>query len=192
VLWLFEDEDMVRTSALAITLLELALSVFVLLRFVPESAAMQFAERVRWIPALGISYHLGVDGISVLFVGLTAFLSVLVVIYSWDTIRHQVKLYMMCLLALETTTMGVFVSLDLILFFVFWELMLIPSYFLIKLWGGGAERHYAALKFVLFTMAGSLLMLVAIIYLGQAATAAVALAAGRPPDRQTAERSGPR
>ncbi|MBH0182317.1 MAG: NADH-quinone oxidoreductase subunit M, partial [Nitrospira sp.] len=83
VLWLFDDEDMVRTSALAITLLELALSVFVLLRFVPESAAMQFAERVRWIPALGISYHLGVDGISVLFVGLTAFLSVLVVIYSW-------------------------------------------------------------------------------------------------------------
>ena len=162
VLWLFEDEDMVRTSALAITLLELALSVFVLLRFVPESAAMQFAERVRWIPALGISYHLGVDGISVLFVGLTAFLSVLVVIYSWDTIRHQVKLYMMCLLALETTTMGVFVSLDLILFFVFWELMLIPSYFLIKLWGGGAERHYAALKFVLYTLLGSVFMLVGI------------------------------
>lgn len=162
VLWLFEEEDMVRTSALTISLVELALSIFVLLRFVPESAAMQFVERVRWIPALGISYHLGVDGISVLFVGLTAFLTVLVVIYSWDTIRHQVKLYMMCLLALETTTMGVFVSVDLILFFIFWELMLIPSYFLIKLWGGGAERQFAALKFVLYTLLGSVFMLVGI------------------------------
>src|SRR5512146_3241454 len=162
VLWLVEDEDMVRTSALAITLVELALSMFVLLRFVPESAAMQFVEHVPWIPALGISYHLAVDGISVLFVGLTAFLTVLVVIYSWDTIRHQTKLYMMSLLALETTTMGVFMSLDLILFFVFWELMLIPSYFLIKLWGGGAERHYAALKYVLYTLLGSVFMLVGI------------------------------
>ncbi|MCP9471812.1 MAG: NADH-quinone oxidoreductase subunit M [Nitrospira sp.] len=162
LLWLIEDEDLVRTSALAISLIELALTVFVLLRFVPESAAMQFAERVQWVPALGISYHLGVDGISVLFVGLTAFLAVLVVIYSWDTVRYQLKLYMMCLLALETTTMGVFVSLDLVLFFVFWELMLIPSYFLIKLWGGGAERHYAALKFVLYTLLGSVFLLVGI------------------------------
>lgn len=162
VLWLFEDEDMVRTSALAISLVELALSVFVLLRFVPDSAAMQFSEHVRWIPALGISYHLAVDGISVLFVGLTAFLTVLVVVYSWDTVRHQAKLYMMSLLALETTTMGVFVSIDLILFFVFWELMLIPSYFLIKLWGGGADRHYAALKYVLYTLLGSVFMLVGI------------------------------
>ncbi|MCP9470004.1 MAG: NADH-quinone oxidoreductase subunit M [Nitrospira sp.] len=162
LLWLIEDEDLVRTSALAISLIEFALTVFVLLRFVPESAAMQFAERVQWVPALGISYHLGVDGISVLFVGLTAFLTVLVVIYSWDTVRYQLKLYMMCLLALETTTMGVFVSLDLVLFFVFWELMLIPSYFLIKLWGGGAERHYAALKFVLYTLLGSVFLLVGI------------------------------
>jgi NADH-quinone oxidoreductase subunit M len=162
VLWLFDDEDMIRTSALTIALVELALSLFVLLRFVPDSAAMQFTEHVRWIPALGISYHLAVDGISVLFVGLTAFLTVLIVIYSWDTVRHQIKLYMMALLALETTTMGVFVSLDLILFFVFWELMLIPSYFLIKLWGGGAERHYAALKYVLYTLLGSVFMLVGI------------------------------
>ncbi len=162
VLWLFDDEDMVRTSALTISLVELAMTIFVMARFVPDSAAMQFAEHVRWIPALGISYHLAVDGISVLFVGLTAFLTVLVVIYSWDTVRHQMKLYMMALLALESTTMGVFVSLDLILFFVFWELMLIPSYFLIKLWGGGAERHYAALKYVLYTLLGSVFMLVGI------------------------------
>ena len=162
VLWLFDDEDMVRTSALTIALVELALAIFVLMRFVSDSPAMQFVEHVPWVPALGISYHLAVDGISVLFVGLTAFLTVLVVIYSWDTIRYQTKLYMMALLALETTTMGIFMSLDLILFFVFWELMLIPSYFLIKLWGGGAERHYAALKYVLYTLLGSVFMLVGI------------------------------
>jgi len=119
--------------ALGFALVEFVLAVCVMWRFTSGSAAMQHAERVRWIPSLGISYHLAVDGISVLFVGLTALLTVLIIVYSWDTIRHQVKLYMMCLLALETTTMGVFVSLDLILFFVFWELMLIPSYFLIKL-----------------------------------------------------------
>ena len=102
VLWLFDDEDLIRTSALTITLVELALAIFVLMRFVPDSPAMQFVEHVPWIPALGISYHVAVDGISVLFVGLTAFLTVLVVIYSWDTIRYQTKLYMMALLALET------------------------------------------------------------------------------------------
>ncbi|HMU53540.1 MAG TPA: NADH-quinone oxidoreductase subunit M [Nitrospira sp.] len=162
LLWLIDEEDMLRTSALAVSLIELAMTIFVMVRFVPDSAAMQFVEKVQWIPALGISYHLAVDGISVLFVGLTAFLTVLVVIYSWDTIRHQLKLYMMSLLALETATMGIFISLDLILFFVFWELMLIPSYFLIKLWGGGAERHYAALKYVLYTLLGSVFMLVGI------------------------------
>ncbi len=159
-LWWLEDEDRVKVTALAVSLLELALAVVVLLRFVPDSPAMQFTERARWIPPLGISYHLAVDGISVLFVGLTAFLTVLIVIYSWETVRHQVKLYLMALLALESTIIGIFVSLDLILFFVFWELMLIPSYFLIKLWGGGPERHYAALKYVLYTLLGSVFMLV--------------------------------
>lgn len=160
VLWLIEDEDLVKTGALGVALLELVLAIVVLLRFVPDSAAMQFSERVRWIPPLGISYHLAVDGISVLFVALTAFLTVLIVIYSWDTVRSQIRLYFMALLALETATIGVFVSIDLILFFVFWELMLIPSYFLIKLWGGGPERQYAALKYVLYTLLGSVFMLV--------------------------------
>ncbi len=160
VLWWLEDEDLVKITALAVSLLELAFAAFVLLRFVPESPAMQFTERARWIPPLGISYHLAVDGISVLFVGLTAFLTVLIVIYSWETVRHQAKLYLMALLALEATIIGIFVSLDLILFFVFWELMLIPSYFLIKLWGGGPDRHYAALKYVLYTLLGSVFMLV--------------------------------
>ena len=142
------------------------MAIFVLMRFVPGSAAMQFVEHVPWIPALGISYHLGVDGISVLFVGLTAFLTVLVVMCTPGRPAFALtKPYMMALLALETRPWGVFVSLDLILFFVFWELMLIPSYFLIKLWGGGAERHYAALKYVLYTLLGSVLMLVGIVLL---------------------------
>jgi NADH-quinone oxidoreductase subunit M len=165
VLWLLDDDDLIKKATLAVSGLELFLAVIVLLRFVPESAAMQFSERVPWIPPLGISYHLGVDGISVLFVGVTAFLTLLIVLYSWDTVRQQIKTYFIALLALETTMMGIFVSLDLILFFVFWELMLIPSYFLIKLWGGGAERQYAALKYVLYTLLGSVFMLVGIVLL---------------------------
>src|SRR5581483_7928491 len=165
LLWLIEDEDLVKQTAVGIAALELIMAIVVLVRFVPETAAMQFAEHVPWIPPLGISYHLAVDGISVLFVGLTAFLTLLIVLYSWDTVRHQIKAYYMALLAFEMTVMGIFVSIDLILFFVFWELMLIPSYFLIKLWGGGADRQYAALKYVLYTLLGSVFMLVGIILL---------------------------
>lgn len=161
-LWLLDDEDLIKNAALAVSALELVLAIIVLLRFVPDSAAMQFSERLRWIPPLGISYHLAVDGISVLFVGLTALLTTLIVVHSCDTVRQQIKLYFMTLLALETTIIGIFVSIDLILFFVFWELMLIPSYFLIKLWGGGVERQYAALKYVLYTLLGSVFMLVGI------------------------------
>ncbi|MBI4400999.1 MAG: NADH-quinone oxidoreductase subunit M [Nitrospirae bacterium] len=165
VLWLLEEDDLIKNAALAVSGAELILALVVLLRFLPDSAAMQFSERLPWIPPLGISYHLAVDGISVLFVGLTAFLTVLVVLYSWDTVRHQIKAYFMALLALETTIIGIFVSIDLILFFVFWELMLIPSYFLIKLWGSGVERQYAALKYVLYTLMGSVFMLVGIVLL---------------------------
>lgn len=162
VMWVLQDEDLIKNTALGVSIIEFVLSAVMLFRFVPDSAAMQFTERARWIPPLGISYHLGVDGISVLFVGLTAFLTLLIVIYSTDTVRQQVRLYFMALLALETTIMGIFLSLDLILFFVFWELMLIPSYLLIKLWGPGADRQYAALKYVLYTLLGSVFMLVGI------------------------------
>ncbi len=162
ILWLVQDEEAIKHIVLGASILEFFLSVIVLVYFLPDSAAMQFVEQVEWIPALGISYHLAVDGISVLFVGLTAFLTLLIVVHSWDTIRHQVKQYYMALLALQTTIMGIFVSLDLVLFFVFWELMLIPSYFLIKLWGHGADRQYAALKYVLYTLLGSVFMLVGI------------------------------
>ncbi len=162
LMWVLQDEDLIKNTALGVSIIEFVLSAVMLFRFVPDTAAMQFAERAAWIPPLGISYHLGVDGISVLFVGLTAFLTLLIVIYSADSVRQQAKLYFMALLALETTIMGIFLSLDLILFFVFWELMLIPSYLLIKLWGSGADRQYAALKYVLYTLLGSVFMLVGI------------------------------
>ena len=159
-LWTQRDTDLIKKSALGIAVFELFLAVLLLLRFIPESAAMQFSERMNWIPALGISYHLAVDGISVLFVGLTAFITVLIILYSWDVVQDRVKAYFMSILALETTIIGIFVSIDLILFFVFWELMLVPSYFLIKLWGVGEEKQYAALKYVLYTLLGSVFMLV--------------------------------
>jgi NADH-quinone oxidoreductase subunit M len=124
VLWLIQDEDLLKSSSLGIAVLELILAGMVLFHFEPGTSAMQFTERVAWIPPLGISYHLAVDGISVLFVGLTALLTTLIILYSWDTVRHQAKAYFMALLAFESTMMGIFVSVDLILFFVFWELML--------------------------------------------------------------------
>lgn len=159
-LWTQRDTELIKKAALGVALFELALAILLLLRFIPESAAMQFSERLNWIPALGISYHLAVDGISILFVGLSAFITVLIILYSWDAVQDNVKAYFMSILALETTIMGIFVSIDLILFFVFWELMLVPSYFLIKLWGVGEQKHYAALKYVLYTLLGSVFMLV--------------------------------
>ena len=160
LIWAFKDLDLIKKTALGVAGLELLVAALMLWRFVPDTAAMQFSERASWIPALGINYHLAVDGISVLFVGLTAFLTLLLVLYSWDTVRSRQKEFFMALLALETTVMGIFASIDLIVFFVFWELMLIPSYFLIKLWGPGDKRQFAALKYVLYTLLGSVFMLV--------------------------------
>jgi NADH-quinone oxidoreductase subunit M len=166
IIWLFQDdEDLIRKSALGVAGLELFISILMMSYFTPNSPDIQFAERGAWIPAIGIGYHLGVDGINVLFIPLTAFLTVLIMIYSWDGGRILLKAYFMALLALESTIIGVFASLDLILFFVFWELMLVPSYFLIKIWGPGPDRQYAALKYVLYTLSGSVLMLVGIVLL---------------------------
>ncbi|RMH32801.1 MAG: NADH-quinone oxidoreductase subunit M [Nitrospirae bacterium] len=159
-LWAVKDEASIKQAALAIAGIELVAAIVVLLGFVPGTAAMQFVEHARWFPQLGIGYHLAVDGISVLFMGLTAFLTVLLVLYAWDTVHLRPKAFYMSVLGLEATVMGIFLSIDLILFFVFWELMLIPSYFLIKLWGTGSEREYAALKYVLYTLLGSVFMLV--------------------------------
>jgi len=138
-------------------------SLWILWQFDPAVGEMQLAERFPWIPAYGIDYSVGVDGVSLFLVLLTALLGPIVMLASW-TIRERIKEYLFFMLVLETGMLGAFVALDLVLFYVFWEVMLVPMYFLIGVWGG-PRRIYAALKFVLYTMAGSLLMLVAIIYL---------------------------
>ena len=124
----------------------------------------QFTEQTLWIGWLGVEYHVGVDGISLLLVLLTTFLSAVAILSSYSAITTSVKEYMICMLLLETGMVGVFVALDLVLFYVFWEGMLIPMYFLIGIWGH-ERRVYAAVKFFLYTMAGSVLMLAGIIYL---------------------------
>ena len=129
-----------------------------------DTPGMQFTEIHPWITVPAINYHLGVDGLSALLILLTGFLTPLCVLVSWSSITQRVKEFFIFLLALETGMIGVFASLDLVLFFVFWEVMLIPMYFLIGIWGH-ERRVYAAVKFILYTMAGSALMLVGIIYL---------------------------
>jgi NADH-quinone oxidoreductase subunit M len=127
-----------------------------------SQARMQFEEFAPWIPALGVGYHVGIDGISLFMVLLTTFLTPIVILASWKAITKNVKGYMVSMLILETGILGVFVSLDLFLFYVFWEAMLIPMYFIIGVWGA-ENRIYAAVKFFIYTMVGSLLMLVAIL-----------------------------
>jgi len=153
----------VRRAALVFALVPLGLSLWMLARFRAATADFQLVEVARWIPEWGIEYRLGVDGVSLFLVLLTTLLTPIVVLASWGDIHRRVKEFFAFLLILETGMLGTFLALDLFLFYVFWELMLVPMYFLIGVWGG-PRRVYAALKFVLFTMAGSLLMLVAILY----------------------------
>ena len=149
--------------ALVFTSLVFLWSLNILFQFDGTQGEMQFVERVPWIRFYGIQYLVGIDGISLFLVLLTTFLMPLAILASWS-VKDRIKEYLFFMLVLETGMLGAFVALDLFLFYVFWEVMLIPMYFLIGVWGG-TRRIYAAIKFVLYTMAGSLLMLVAIIYL---------------------------
>ncbi len=128
------------------------------------TAAMQFVEKAAWIERFNVNYHLGVDGISFWFVPLTAFITVIVVIASWESITERVNQYMGAFLILSGLMIGVFSALDGILFYVFFEATLIPMYLIIGIWGG-PNKIYAAFKFFLYTLLGSLLMLIALIYL---------------------------
>lgn len=159
-----KDERQMRLTALAATLLAFGLSLLLPLFFDGGTANLQFVEELPWIRPLGVSYHLGVDGISLFLIMLTTFLKVLLVLFSWKGVEHYLKQYLICLLVLEATIVGVFAALDILLFFLFWEVMLVPMYFLIKVWGG-TNRDYASLKFVLYTLAGSVLMLVGFVIL---------------------------
>ena len=146
------------------TLLTFVVSLLLYYHYQPAGDAFQFYQKDEWLPALGISYAVGIDGISLWLILLTTVLMPIVVLSSFQAIHDRVKEYYFLLLALETAMLGAFVSLDLFLFYIFWEAMLIPMYFMIGIWGG-KERIYAATKFFLFTLVGSLLMLVAIFYI---------------------------
>jgi NADH-quinone oxidoreductase subunit M len=158
------NEPALRWSGLAVSVATFVASLPLWTRFDAGDADMQFEEIMRWMPGFGVGYHVGVDGISVLLVLLTTFLMPVALASAWRAIEDRTKEFVIAMLLLETGMIGVFVSLDLFLFLVFWEAMLIPMYFVIGVWGG-ANRVYAAIKFVLYTMVGSALMLVAILAL---------------------------
>ena len=166
-----------RRLALAAGGVELILAALLLVNFVPGSADMQFAERALWLPGIGAGLHFGVDGISVLFIPLTA----LVILLAMISVRPEGngRFFWTNVLLFQATTIGIFVSLDLVMFFVFWELILIPSFFLIRMWGTGPRRQAAAMKYVLYMLIGSAPMLIAIVALG--ANYGEAVAAGTAP-----------
>jgi NADH-quinone oxidoreductase subunit M len=158
-----EKENVFRYLALLVSVITFLFSLVLFFNFNGQTPDPQFVERSAWI-GYGINYHVGIDGISLYLVILTAFLMPIALLSSWTYIQKRVKEYFIFMLLLETGIIGVFVSLNLFLFYVFWEAMLIPMYFLIGIWGG-RRKIYATVKFVLFTMLGSLLMLVAIFYM---------------------------
>lgn len=154
----------IRAIALVGALIGFVVTLPVVSGFDPSTAALQFEERRAWIDLLDAYYHLGVDGISVWFVVLTAFITVIVVIAAWEVIQENVAAYMASFLMLSGLMVGVFTAMDGLLFYVFFEATLIPMYVIIGVWGG-PRRVYAAFKFFLYTLAGSLLTLVALVYL---------------------------
>jgi NADH-quinone oxidoreductase subunit M len=158
-----DDVRLIRYTALGVTLLTFVLSIGLLVQFDPSDAGFQLGNEAQWIPEWGIGYITGLDGASLWMVMLTTFLMPLAVLASF-TIDKREKVYFVFLLALETGMLGVFSALDLFLFYLFWEATLVPMYFLIGMWGYG-RRLYAAMKFFLFTLLGSLLMLIGIIFL---------------------------
>jgi NADH-quinone oxidoreductase subunit M len=153
-----------RWIALVGSLVSFLITIPVITGFDNSTAAMQFVEKISWIPRFNVNYHLGVDGISMWFVPLTAFITVLVVGAGWEVITDRAHQYMGAFLIMSGLTVGVFSAVDGLLFYVFFEATLIPMYILIGIWGG-PRRVYAAIKFFLYTLAGSLLMLIALIYL---------------------------
>jgi NADH-quinone oxidoreductase subunit M len=157
-----DNPKLVRNFTMVICLADLVVALSAFFLFEPEFSGPQLVEHWSWIASMGISYHLGVDGISLLLVLLTAFLAPIAVLSTYKAIGERVRGFMFSVLLLQVGMLGAFLALDVFLFYVFWELMLIPMYFIIGIWGG-PRRIYAAVKFFLFTLFGSVLMLVAIL-----------------------------
>ena len=158
-----ENEGAIKQSALAVAAADFLLSLSLWTNFDDSTHNMQFGLNISWIESWGINYHIGLDGISLLLYVMTTFLTMLCIIASWEVKKH-IREYMMAMLALSTGMLGVFISLDLFMFYVFWEFQLVPMYIIVGVWGG-PRRIYAAVKFFIYTAVGSLLMLVAIIWI---------------------------
>ncbi|HVA25059.1 MAG TPA: NADH-quinone oxidoreductase subunit M [Chloroflexota bacterium] len=158
------NKKAIRLTTIGIMLLDWLLTIYLLTGFDTSTASYQYVESIPWLSSLGISYHLGVDGLSLLLVFLTTMLSWISVASTWNAVQVRVKEYMLVFLLLEIGMLGVFCSLDFFLFYVFWEIVLVPMYVIIGVWGG-PRKIYATIKFFLFTFIGSLLMLVAILAL---------------------------
>lgn len=156
-------EEVIRWISLLFTTAALIASLWLPASFDPTTAGMQFVERLPWIPSIGVTYFLGIDGVSLWLVCLTTLLSAISVLCSWESITERVKEYHIFLLILETGMLGVFIALDFFLFYIFWEVVLVPMYFLIGVWGHPARRLYAAIKFFLYTLFGSVVMLLGIL-----------------------------
>jgi len=158
------QEDAIRWIANAFGIAGFAVSIPLWFRFQPFGDPWQFVERAEWIPSIGATYFLGVDGLSTLLVLLTTLVGAIAILSSWTAITERVKEYYIFLLVLQTGLIGAFVALDTLLFFLFWEVMMVPMYFLIGMWGGG-RRLYSAIKFFLYTLAGSVVMLLGLLAL---------------------------
>jgi NADH-quinone oxidoreductase subunit M len=157
-------ETLIKSYSLVFSLIVFAISIYLYFIFNVSSEEYQFIEKSPWIQSINSSYYLGIDGISLLLILLTTFIMPISILASWNTIKSRLKEFYFLILLLEGSLIGVFASLDLILFYVFWEFILIPMYFLIGIWGA-ENRIYATLKFFIFTMFGSVLLLVGIIWL---------------------------
>ena len=162
VIW--PQKQTLRHLALGLSLIEFLASLAVLKNFDQASAALQMAEQYSWVPRFGITYFIGIDGISLMLIMLTTFLTPIIILGSWNSITERVKGFHVALFVLQTAMMGSFLAMDAVLFYLFWELSLVPMYFIVGIWGG-ARRIYATVKFFIYTMAGSVLMLLAIIFL---------------------------
>ena len=160
-----KNDKVLKGYTLVVSLVEFVLSLRLWCGFNDAYGGMQFVERHNWLPQYGVSYYLGIDGFSLLLILLATLLTPICVLATWNDVKNRVKEFMICLLFMLAGMIGVFASLDIFLFYVFWELQLIPMYLLIGVWGNPARRVYAAIKFFLYTMFGSLLMLVAILVL---------------------------
>ena len=164
VICAWPQKNTIRHLALGFSVLEFLMSLVMIQHFDSSTPALQMVEKMPWIERFGISYFVGIDGISLMLVMLTTFLIPVIVLASWNSIEDKRKGFFASLFILQTAMLGTFLAMDAILFYVFWELSLIPMYFMIGIWGG-TRRVYATIKFFIFTMSGSILMLLAIIFM---------------------------